>query len=258
MNGALPASGELPMSGALPRMLFVFPHPDDESFLTGGTIARYALSGAAHVVLYTLTRGESSRNASTLGITPDAIAAMRVEEVRAAARILGVGEFLQGSYPDGGLRDMDPRILEEDLRRLLRRVVPDVVVTFDVQGGSVHPDHITAHHAVKRVFVEERGRGLALRRLAFCGQPNDRTARWPRKVFGFPPERIHAIVPVAAWAQAERDAIAAHRSVRRDVEEHNYDEWMFWEEEFYSFFQERPPAPLDDLLAGLPDPPAAR
>ncbi len=39
------------------RLLFAFPHPDDESFGPGGTIARYAREGAeVHYVC--ATRGE--------------------------------------------------------------------------------------------------------------------------------------------------------------------------------------------------------
>ena len=235
----------------IPRILVIFPHPDDESFLCGGTIAKYAHSGRADVFLYTLTRGESSRNARILGITPGELAALRSREVAAAADILGVREFVQGDYPDGGLRDYDPRILETDFERMMRRFEPHVVVTFDVQGGSVHPDHIIAHHVVKRVFVTLRESQPSLRRLCFSALPHERTVHWPRRVFGFPPERIHAVIDVSEYSAIERAAVHAHVSVRRDVEEHNYDEWMFWNEEYFSFFQETLSPPVDDLFAGL-------
>ncbi|MBI5645447.1 MAG: PIG-L family deacetylase [Ignavibacteriae bacterium] len=232
-------------------ILFVYPHPDDESFLTGGTIARYAHSGDADVYLHTLTRGESSRNAALLGITPDEIADLREKEVRDASRILGIREVVQGRFPDGGLRDLDPRLLERDIGRVMSGIDPDLVVTFDVQGSSVHPDHITVHHVVKRVFLSLRDTSSRPKRLAFCGLPTDRTAHWPRKLYGFPSNRIHAVIDVRQWESVERAAVAAHRSVRRDVEDHNYDEWMFWAEEYFSFFAERFSPPLDDLLAYL-------
>ncbi len=232
-------------------ILFVYPHPDDESFLTGGTIARYAHSGEADVYLYTLTRGESSRNAAILGITPDEIADLREKEVRDAARILGIRDVVQGRFPDGGLRDLDPRLLERDIGRVMSGINPDLVVTFDVQGSSVHPDHITVHHIVKRVFLSLRDSSSRIKRLAFCGLPNERTAHWPRKLYGFPSDRIHAVIDVRQWESVERAAVAAHRSVRKDVEDHNYDEWMFWEEEYFSFFGEHFLPPLDDLLAHM-------
>ena len=235
----------------LPRILFILPHPDDESFPVGGTIARYAHSGAAEVFLYTLTRGEASRNAAALGITREEIAKRRSLEVKEAVRILGIKEHWQGDYPDGKLRDLDPRILEQDFERLVRSLEPSLVITYDVQGGSVHPDHIVTHHAVKRVFVCLREEFAWLRRLACFGIPEERVKHWPRKIFGLSPDRIHAIINVKDFKEYDRSAVMAHVSVRRDVVEHNYDEWMFWDEEYFTFFQESFNPPVEDLLHGL-------
>ncbi len=234
-----------------PKILFAFPHPDDESFLTGGTIATLSHSGMADTFVYTLTRGEASRNAAFHGITPEEIAALRVEEVRLASEILGA-DHVQGAFPDGGLRDMDPRILERDLSDLIHRIDPDVLVTYDVQGASVHPDHIVLHHVAKRVFLEERERGARLRRLAFCGQPADRIAHFPRRLFGLPEPRIHVRVDVSAYLPFKQRAIDAHVSVRQDVIENNHDNWMMWNVECFSLFQERINPAVPDLLTALP------
>jgi LmbE family N-acetylglucosaminyl deacetylase len=233
------------------RILFVFPHPDDESFLTGGTIATYAHRADTRVYLYTLTRGEASRNATKLGISREEIAQRRTGEVREASRILGITELIQGAFPDGGLRDLDPRVLEHDFNGILERIDPDVVVTYDVQGSSVHPDHIVTHHVLKRVYLERKERLGRPLRLAFCGLPADATAHWTRKVYGFPASRIHASIDVSAELETERAAIRAHESVRSDVEEYNYDDWMLWEHEHYSFFGESFQPPVSDLLHGL-------
>ncbi len=234
-----------------PSILFIFPHPDDESFLTGGTIAKYAHSGAAEVFLYTLTRGEASRNAALQGMRPEELAELRVKEVSEAAKILGVSEHVQGAWPDGGLRDLDPRELENDFEAALKRFDPDVLVTFDAQGGSAHPDHIVAHQTLKRVFAVDRERRRRPLRLCFCGLPAWKIAAWPRKVFGIPEHRIHAAIDVSQYREIEKAAIEAHYSVRRDVADHNYDGWMSWETEYYSFFQETLRPPVDDLLSGL-------
>lgn len=233
------------------RLFCIFPHPDDESFLMGGTIAAYALSGRAEAALYTLTRGEHSRNAAAQQLSPEEMAALRTAEVRKAAEILGIGTLYQGDYPDGGLRDFDPRVLEADVAEKIRAVRPHVLCTFDVQGGSVHPDHITMHHVVKRLFVELRDEIPALQRLCFCVLPRERTRDWPRTVFGAPSNRIHAVIDVAPWREAEERALKAHHSVRRDVEENNYDNWMLWENEYFSFFGESFQPPVNDLFHGL-------
>ena len=233
------------------RLLCVFPHPDDESFLMGGTIASYALDGRAEVSLYTLTRGEHSRNASAQQLQPDEMARIRSAELRTAAAILGIHPLFLGDHADGGLRDLDPRMLERDIAEKIRAIRPHVLCTFDVQGGSVHPDHITTHHIVKRLFVELREEIPPLQRLCFCVLPRERVRTWPRPVFGAPDERIHAVIDVAAWREEEERALKAHYSVRRDVEENNFDNWMLWEQEYFSFFGEHLHPPVGDLFHGL-------
>lgn len=234
------------------RVFCIFPHPDDESFLIGGTIASMTASGA-EVSLYTLTRGERSRHAARLGISPEALATLRSTEVREAARILGISSFSQGDYPDGGLRDLDPRIIERDIHDRIQSIRPHLLITFDVQGSSVHPDHIVMHHIVKRVFVDLQESLSTLQRLAFCVLPSTRTAAWPRKVFGVPDERIHARIPVAEFHDVEYAAIHTHVSVLGDVQDHNYDNWMLWEEECFTLFDECLDHPMDSLLQDLVD-----
>ena len=210
------------------------------------------MSAAGHdISLYTLTRGERSRNGAFLSLSPDEVGALRSEEVREASRILGIRDFFQADYPDGGLRDLDPRVLERDIEEKIRTLQPHVLCTFDVQGGSVHPDHITLHHVVKRLFVELREELSCLQRLVFCVLPSSQIAHWPRKVFGVPDERIHAAIDVAAVHETEARALRAHQTVYRDVEEHNYDNWMLWEKEYFSFYQERFAPPVTDLFHGL-------
>lgn len=232
------------------RLFCIFPHPDDESFLMGGSIATAAAAGH-EVSLYTLTRGEHSRNGITLSLSPEEVARRREGEVAEASRILGIRQLLQGRYPDGGLRDLDPRIIENDVAEKIRAIQPHVLCTFDVQGGSVHPDHITMHHVVKRLFLELRDEIASLQRLCYCVLPNERIAHWPRKVFGVPRERIDAVIDVRGVHDIEQRALRAHATVYRDVEEHNYDNWMLWEEEYFSFFQESFDPPLTGLFDGL-------
>lgn len=216
----------------------------------GGTIA--TLTAAGHEVsLYTLTRGENSRNGRILGLDPIEVGRRRAHEVEEASRILGIRRLMLADYPDGGLRDMDPRILERDIAQKIRELRPHVLCTFDVQGSSVHPDHITLHHVVKRLFVALREEIDALQRLCSCVLPNDRIAHWPRKVFGVPRHRINAVIDVRAARSIEEQALRAHQTVTRDVAEHNYDNWMLWDEEYFSFFQELHDPPVPDLFDGV-------
>jgi LmbE family N-acetylglucosaminyl deacetylase len=128
------------------RLLAVLAHPDDESLGTGGTLAKYAAEGA-HVYLLTATRGERG---SYRGIRrddpqhpgPAALGRIREAELRAAASTLGVREVSLLDYGDLQLDAADPRRVIADIVRELRRVQPDVVLTFGPDGAYGHPDHI--------------------------------------------------------------------------------------------------------------------
>ena len=233
------------------KLFVIVPHPDDESFVPGGTIAKYGHTESCEVFLYTLTKGEASRNAKLLSITNEEMGNRREQEVRDAARILGVKGHYQSAYPDAGLRDLDPRILEREISEKILLIEPHVLLTYDVQGTSAHPDHIVVHHVVKRCFLSLREQVPSLRRLAFFNVTDKTVQHFPRKLFGFPPERIHAIIDVAIWLALKKQAIDVQVSVRRDVEEQNFENWLFAPFEYFSFFRESYSPPVHDLFTGI-------
>ena len=121
-------------------------HPDDESLGVGGTLARYASEGI-ETFLVTATRGERGR---FQGIRPGepnhpgaaALAEIRERELRQAAAVLGVREISLLGYADQGLDRTAPRLVIGAIVSALRRIRPDVVVTFGPDGAYGHPDHI--------------------------------------------------------------------------------------------------------------------
>jgi LmbE family N-acetylglucosaminyl deacetylase len=137
------------MAEAVPVLLGVFAHPDDESLACGGLWARAAALGA-RVVLVSLTRGEA-------GPTGDgdaaALGARRGEEFSAAARALGAEAAVVLDHADGMLPWLDHAALEHDIRQLVATHRPDVVVTFDADGLYWHPDHISVHERVTAVVT---------------------------------------------------------------------------------------------------------
>ena len=124
----------------------VLAHPDDESLGVGGTLAKYAAEGV-EVSLVTATRGQSGRYR---GLPPgddrhpgaDALAAIREQELREAAAVLGVHEVSLLDYRDQHLDRADPTAAIADIVAQLRRIRPQVVVTFGPDGAYGHPDHI--------------------------------------------------------------------------------------------------------------------
>ncbi len=144
-------------------LLAVFAHPDDETFGPGGTLARYAAQGVA-VHLICATRGEAGESdLDDLGDCED-LACRREQELRCAAEILGLAEIHLLGYRDSGMAgsaanrhpqalvQADPDLVAGQVADLMRRLRPQVVLTFDPYGGYDHPDHIAMHRATIAAF----------------------------------------------------------------------------------------------------------
>ena len=124
------------------RLMAVLAHPDDESLGIGGTLAKYAAAGVDTCVV-TATRGERGRYFTNERRPSDEeVGRVREAELRAASRELGVREVALLDYLDSELDRADPREAVSRIVDHLRRVRPQVVVTFDPFGAYGHPDHI--------------------------------------------------------------------------------------------------------------------
>lgn len=124
------------------KLLAVLAHPDDESLGFGGTLAKYAAENV-ETYLVTATRGERGRFGSagrSAGI--EEVGRVREAELRDAAAVLGIREVSMLGYPDGGVDEVDSRAAIRDILSHIRRIRPDVVVTFGPDGAYGHPDHI--------------------------------------------------------------------------------------------------------------------
>jgi N-acetyl-1-D-myo-inositol-2-amino-2-deoxy-alpha-D-glucopyranoside deacetylase len=159
-----------------PRLLFVHAHPDDETLMTGGTIARYAAEGAdVHVVTCTLgEEGEviGEQYAQLAVDAADQLGGYRISELTAALSALGAGEPLflggPGRWRDSGMAGTEPRRQQRfidaemseavgELVAFIRRLRPHVVVTYDPNGGYGHPDHIQTHRVTTEAVAAAAG-----------------------------------------------------------------------------------------------------
>lgn len=144
-------------------LLFCYAHPDDESFGTGGTMARYAAEGV-RVGLVCATRGEMGEISDPALASPENLGRVRENELRCACGILGVNDLIFLDYLDSGMAGAEsndnPRCLHRaDLKEVagrvteaIRRLRPQVVVTFEPGGGYGHPDHVAIHKATVMAF----------------------------------------------------------------------------------------------------------
>ena len=155
MDGADPAGQSL---------LAVFAHPDDESLASGGLLAWCASLGIRVSVLC-LSRGEVRRPDDAGGAR---MGNQRGLELEAAGRVLGLHEVIVRDYRDGFLPWEDPAALESDIRAVITRTHPGVVVTFDHDGLYWHPDHIAVH---ERTTAAVAGLGEAGPALFYVSMP---------------------------------------------------------------------------------------
>lgn len=154
------------------KLLCVFAHPDDESLANGGMLARYAAEGV-ETSLVVATRGERG----WLGDAAEhpgfaAFGKRREGEVRAAATVLGVGEVAFLDYIDGEMDRADPAEAVARIAGHLRRVRPDVVVTFAPDGAYGHPDHIAVCQFTTAALVH-----AAHPAASFAGDPPHAVAK---------------------------------------------------------------------------------
>ena len=144
-------------------LLAVLAHPDDESFGPGGTLALYASRGV-QVHLLCATRGEVGTVAPELMAGHATIGDLRQTELECAAGHLGLTGVHFLGYRDSGMPgspdNSHPRALAaapieqvaSAVVEWIRRIRPQVVITFDPIGGYRHPDHIACHNATVLAF----------------------------------------------------------------------------------------------------------
>lgn len=150
-------------NAAQQRLLISFAHPDDETFGLGSAIAYYVEQGV-QVDLICATNGEAGDVAPEYMRGFDSIAEVRLAELACAAEKLGINEIFSFGYRDSGMmgtvQNDHPDSLwqapEDELVgrvvEVIRRVRPQVIVTFDPYGGYGHPDHIAIHRATLAAF----------------------------------------------------------------------------------------------------------
>jgi mycothiol S-conjugate amidase len=143
------------------RLLAVHAHPDDESSKGAGTLAYYRARGAEVTVL-SCTGGEEGRVLNeqlapwAVSMAGRDLAGLRRIEMRAAAAVMDIQQrwlgYADSGWPEDGesepvnsFASIPLEISSEPLVRVIRELRPQVMITYDENGGYPHPDHIRTH-----------------------------------------------------------------------------------------------------------------
>ncbi|WP_274361961.1 PIG-L family deacetylase [Paenibacillus thermotolerans] len=194
------------------KLLAVFAHPDDETFICGGTLAKYASEGA-EITLVSATRGEMGRR---MGNPPylhrESIGAAREQELRQACESLGIQQLIFFDIRDKTVEFVDEMSLIVRIEALMAELDPDVVLTFHERLGG-HPDHCAIGKATTAAFRKAMRKG-SLYFITF-GDAMERP-----EIYGYTAADVVKI-DVHAHREAKLAAFRAHRC------QTEIDEWVW-------------------------------
>jgi N-acetyl-1-D-myo-inositol-2-amino-2-deoxy-alpha-D-glucopyranoside deacetylase len=167
-------------------LLLVHAHPDDETINNGATMAKYVAEGA-RITLVTCTRGEEGEVlvpelAHLASSQDDALGPHREKELAEAMKIIGVSDhrFLGAPnriWRDSGMMGTEPNSRSDvfwsaniddaaqELVKIILEIRPDVLITYDTNGGYGHPDHIQAHRVAMRAAELARSAGWVIPKI---------------------------------------------------------------------------------------------
>jgi LmbE family N-acetylglucosaminyl deacetylase len=236
------------MADHLLTLMAVHAHPDDEASSTGGVLAYYSDQGIRTVIV-TCTNGEFGDAPGQIkpgdnGHDEQAVAQLRLSELRQSAKILGVSHLELLGYHDSGMPDWEYKDrpdafcnvpLDEVAGRisaLMETYRPQVVIGYDDEGLYQHPDHV---HAAKAAAAAAAQSGIPAKYYQSAMRPSSWRKVWealrdlgaevpdPRE---FTPEqlrqaaeaeaRITTTVDITSVLSRKRDALMAHASQIQD------------------------------------------
>jgi len=241
------------------RIACVFAHPDDETFCVGGTIAKYAAAGI-RTDLFCATNGDAGKNSSVPVSSREELAAIRIEETRAAARILGIASIEFPGYGDGTLHTLEPTALIGDVVSFLRRTRPTIVIGFGPEGAPTgHRDHQAMSRVVTAAFFLSGLRTAFAEQIAGGLEPYS-AARLYYHAWQYPhrdPRLKLESVPATAkidnrpWLDKKLAAFLEHKTQQHAYELFKGDVLLDYEFLALAAGAEQPSEIVDDLFAGL-------
>ncbi|MGE5498944.1 MAG: PIG-L deacetylase family protein [Syntrophothermus sp.] len=234
------------------RIMYIFPHPDDEVFGPAPAILAQLRTGH-EVHLLTLTKGGATKQRFKFGYTIDQMGEVRFNEMKEVAKVLGLTSLNVLDLPDSGLKDMDPRIIELEIRKMIEQIRPYAIVTYAVHGVSGFHDHLVTHAVVKRVFAEISDSSRFPRRLAFftLNEMQAKMGSGLHQLKFSPREDIDCVTDADAEDIAKaKKALMCYKTYQEVIESTGIMN-LLSDKIYFEIFREKFDPPLKDLCEGL-------
>jgi LmbE family N-acetylglucosaminyl deacetylase len=269
-------------------LMAVHAHPDDEASSTGGVLALYSDQDITTVVV-TCTNGEFGDAPGKVkpgedGHDEQAVAQLRLAELRQSCKILGVSHLELLGYQDSGMPEWDYKdrpeafcnvpldVVAARIGGLIDQYRPQVVVSYDDKGMYQHPDHVHASLAAAAAvaasgspakFYQTAMRGStwrkvwdALRELGADVPAEREFTAEQREQAAAAERRITTSVDIRPVLERKREALLAHASQIQDswfskLPPEIAEEAFGYETFVRASDRTGAPVPEDDLFAGL-------
>ena len=206
------------------KVVAVIPHPDDESYAMGGTLALLAKRGAK-VRILCLTDGGAGRAVNPPADSSLSLGEVRSQELEASARALGCVEAVVMGLPDGNVPEANGALFSR-FCEILSEWAPSVVITLGRDGVYGHRDHLACTRWVDAWWaLDGQNRGCSVLHTAFERdlfdplrarllryRPTRRLILDPSARLGCSESAVELVVDIGHVVKAKLAAIGAHQS----------------------------------------------
>ena len=201
--------------------VFIYAHPDDETFGAAGTICLLRSKGW-RVVLACATLGEQGKCGEPALCSREELGAVRERELRDAACVLDISAIHLLGYQDKDLGNAPRDEIRRKLVAILRTEMPERVFTFDPNGFNAHPDHVAISRftsdavaaAADPRWYPELGPAHVVPELLWTTllEPWEEHADIEKEA------SADLVLDVSAWAGRKEAALRAHRTQHLSID----------------------------------------
>ncbi len=195
------------------NILYIFAHPDDETFSCGGTISHFHQLGM-NQTLFCATHGEAGKTGNPPLCTQEELGNLRLQELQTALSILGMDRLVIRDWGDGHLSELPFFSIVEQLQSVMEDIRPDLIITFPPSGISGHPDH----KVIQKATIAAIQKISFPTKLYYIIIPESIAHLYSVPVSFTPDEYVFKKIDVTPYHKKIAQALSAHKTQHLSVE----------------------------------------